>query len=131
MEKYLVTINLDIHRHQPMKTVISYCEKKVTIGVFDEIQIACIEGNKQLEILEKHFELNPNYNTKDRLKPNVNLGYPIVANWYLKTPFEFFLKVETLHFESIEDTINNVVDCVKKYKEFKRRNGRVIINNTN
>ena len=120
MEKYLVTIEFrysspPTHEYSGTSRI-----KKVTIGVFDEIKIACIEGNKQLEILEKHFELNPNYNTKDRLKPNVNLGYPIVANWYLKTPFEFFLKVETLHFESIEDTINNVVDCVKKYKEFKR-----------
>jgi len=119
MEKYLVTIEFRYSSPPTHENCDTYCEKKVTIGVFDEIQIACIEGNKQLEILEKHFELNPNYNTKDRLKPNVNLGYPIVANWYLKTPFEFFLKVETLHFESIEDTINNVVDCVKKYKEFK------------
>jgi len=120
MEKYLVTIEFrysspPTHEYSGTSRI-----KKVTIGVFDEIKIACIEGNKQLEILEKHFELNPNRKIRDRLNPNSIGGLLITDLGYLMTPFEFFLKVETLHFVSIEDTINNIVDCVKKYKAFKR-----------
>ena len=120
MEKYLVTIefrysSLPTHEYSGFFRI-----KKVTIGVFDEIKSACMEGNKQLEILETHFELNPNRKIRERLNPNSIGGLLITDLGYLMTPFEFFLKVETLHFVSIEDTINNVVDCVKKYKEFKR-----------
>lgn len=121
MEKYLVTIefrysSLPTHEYSGFFRI-----KKVTIGVFDEIKDACKEGNKQLEILEKHFELNPHYNRRERLDPSRIGGLFISELGYLTTPFAFFLKVETLHFEeSIEDTIDNVVDCMKKYKEFER-----------
>ena len=120
MEKYLVTIefrysSLPTHEYSGFSRI-----KKVTIGVFDEIKIACIEGNKQLEIFEKHFQLNPNRKIRERLNPSRIGGLLITDLGYLETPFEFFLKVETLHFESIEDTINNVVDCVKKYNDFER-----------
>jgi hypothetical protein len=115
MEKYLVTIEFR-YSSLPVTSGI----KKVTIGVFDDIKIACIEGNKQLEILETHFKLNPNYNRRERLNPSRIGGLLISELGYLETPFAFFLKVEPLHFVSIEDTINNVVDCVKKYNEFEK-----------
>jgi hypothetical protein len=120
MEKYLVTIEFRYSSPPTHEYSGFFRIKKVTIGVFDEIKDACKEGNKQLEILETHFQLNPHRKIRERLNPNSIGGLLITDLGYLMTPFEFFLKVETLHFVSIEDTINNVMDCVKKYKEFKR-----------
>lgn len=124
MEKYLVTIEFRYNK-APKYERDTYCSETVTIGVFDDLKQACDNGNKQLEIFERHFKLNPNYNRKERLNPN-QVG--IFKNWllvtnlgYLETPFDFFLKVETLRFGSIEDTINKVVACTKEYREYMNR----------
>jgi hypothetical protein len=37
----------------------------------------------------------------------------------LKTPFEFYAKIETLKIDDIEETIEGVVDSIKKYREHK------------
>lgn len=38
---------------------------------------------------------------------------------YLKTPFEFYAKIETLKYNPIDEAIEDVVSSLKRYKNWK------------
>lgn len=115
MEKYLVTIEFR-YNDSPNGEVI-------TIGVFDTRDEANLNGNKALEVFETKFKLNPNYNKKRRFSNNGGcFGYPeslISDSAYLQTPFAFYAKVTKLKYDDVEQTINNVLEKIKKYNEFR------------
>lgn len=102
--------------------------KKITIGVFDSYDSACLEGNVLMEKLENKFPLHrfPDGSTakKERFsKYGGSFGSKkslISDSAYLKTPFSFFAQITTLKYEGIDDTIEEVVGSVKKYKAYKR-----------
>ena len=115
MEKFLVTMEYT-YRDVPDWSDTTYREKIDTVGVFDSIEEAIEEGNKVLIELEKHFELNPNYNRKYRLSKNNRL----ISNLpYLVTPFTFFLKLKKLQYNNCKDSIREVLQCVENYKKYK------------
>ena len=115
MEKFLVTMEYR-YKDAPDWSDSTYREKVDTIGVFNNIQEAIEEGNKVLIELEKHFEINPNYNRKDRLSKNNRL----ISNLaYLVTPFTFFLKVEKLKYNDCKDSIKEVLQSIENYKKYK------------
>ena len=91
--------------------------KTVTIGVFDTFDEAIIEGNKQLEVLEKHFKLNTNWNRKDRFSKSggcFGSAKKLVTNLaYLQTPFDFYAKITELKYFDLEDTIVEVLKDIK------------------
>ena len=89
MIKYLVTLEYR-YNEKPNSLGGTYRSKIDTIGVFDEIEKAIINGNNILIELEKHFKLNQNYNRKSRLSEDKKL---ITNLGYLITPFDFFLKI--------------------------------------
>ena len=128
MEKFLLTIEFR-YKEIPKSDILSeHKSKTTTIGVFDDFDTACIEGNKLLSNLESKFPLHvfPNGKgvaKKERFSKNggcfgskKNL---ITRLAYLKTPFEFYAKIETLKMDDIEETIEGVVDSIKKYRENK------------
>lgn len=126
MEKYLLTFEFrysDAPKHDDDYTNRN---KTITIGVYDDFENACKEGNKNLEILEDNFKLNPNYNRKERFSKNggcFGSKKNLITNLaYLKTPFEFYAKITTLRYDSIGDTIDIVIDSVKRYRNFKAIN---------
>jgi hypothetical protein len=41
---------------------------------------------------------------------------------YLKTPFEFYAKIETLEYSPIDEVIENVVSALKRYINYKNNN---------
>jgi hypothetical protein len=100
--------------------------KTITIGVFDTLEEAIVEGNKAMEVFEDYFKLNPHYNTKERFSKNGGcFGYPkrlITALGYLHTPFEFYTKIEELKYDDVDKTIIEVLKSVDRYKEYKRKN---------
>lgn len=102
-------------------------ETIITIGVYDSYDEACTAGNKLLESLEKIFPLhkfpNGTYAGRNRFSKN---GGPfggrrsLVTNLaYLQTPFSFYAKIETLKYASIDETISNVIESIKRYREYK------------
>lgn len=129
MEKHLVTIEFR-YKEIPKSDIYSeHKSKKVTIGVFDDFEEACEIGNLLLKTLESKFDLHvfPNgKGTAKRERFSKNGGCfgskkNLITNLaYLKTPFEFYAKITTLKFDSIAETIDGVVDSVKKYREFKK-----------
>ena len=116
-EKYLVTIEfryLDAPKHDHD---FSHNTKTITIGVFDNFEDACNSGNKVLENdFESRFELNKNWNRKERFSKNKTL---ITDLAYLKTPFVFFAEITKLNHSPIEKMIDNVIEARNRYKDYK------------
>lgn len=127
MKKYPVTLEFRYSDVEVPEHDIFHRSRKITIGVFDTMDDACENGNKALEILESKFELNPAYSRRERLSKNGGCfggAKNLVTNLgYLKTPFQFFLKVTTLSFDSVEAAVAEVMEAVGRYKKFKLEEG--------
>ena len=127
MTKELVSIEFR-YMDKPKNEAFSGHESKtITIGVYDTLDEAIIEGNKALEVLESKFKLHifPDGREakKDRFgKTNDCFGNPtrLITNLaYLKTPFEFYAQIKQLKFNDVEETIGEVLEAGKRYKEHK------------
>jgi hypothetical protein len=127
MESFLVTIEFR-YSDKPDSHDSTSRNKKVTIGVYDTFDEACIGGNKLMETLESKFPLHvfPNGRgtaKKERFSKNggcFGSKHVLISNLaYLKTPFVFYAKITTLKKTPVDDTINSVVNSVNRYKEYK------------
>lgn len=126
MTKELVTIEfryLDIPRSEHFSGNET---KTITIGVFDTFDEAIVEGNKALEVLEKHFSLNLAWNRKSRFSKNggcFGSEERLISDMaYLQTPFSFFAKITQLKYNDVEETINEVLEARKRYINHKNKN---------
>ena len=123
MEKELLTIDFRYNDKPKDADSIEYKSKRITIGVFDTLDEAIIEGNKALEIFEKHFKLNSHWNRKDRFSKNgAPFGYAnrlITPLAYLQCPFDFYAKITQLKYGDVNQTILEVLESVDRYKEYK------------
>lgn len=124
MEKFLVTIEFryeDAPKYDGESP--EHITKKITLGVFDTRDEANVSGNKALEVFEKHFNLNPNYNKKVRFSNNGGcFGSPkdLISNLaYLQTPFSFYAKITKLKYGDVEESILNAIEAVKRYREYQ------------
>lgn len=123
MIKELVTIEFR-YRDKPKGEWDSVHQNKtITIGVFDTLEEAIVEGNKALEIFEKHFKLNTAWNKKERFSKNggcFGTANRLITDLaYLQTPFSFFAKIEKLTYADVEETILGVLEANKRYKDYK------------
>jgi hypothetical protein len=123
MTKELVTIEFRYHDKPQYDRDSGYQNKTITIGVFDTFEEAIIEGNKALEVFEKHFKLNTAWNKKDRFGKNngcfgsaTRLITPLA---YLQCPFDFYAKITKLTYGDVEQTILEILDATKRYREYK------------
>jgi len=121
----LVTIEFR-YKDKPKSEVFSGSESKtITVGVFDTFDEAIEAGNKALEVFEKHFKLNVHHNKKNRFgKNNGCFGYStrlIIPLAYLQCPFDFYAKITTLKFQDAEQTILDVLEAEKRYREYKNK----------
>lgn len=128
MEKYLVRIEFRYSDAPETEDGYTSRNKMITIGVYDTFKEACQNGNNLLEVLESKFELHQYPDTgrkapKERFSKN---GGPfgskndLVTNLaYLKTPFEFYAKIETLKYNPIDEVIEEVVSASKRYMDYE------------
>lgn len=127
MTKELVTIEFRYNDKPISEDFGGYKTKTITIGVFDTLDEAIVEGNKALEIFEKKFKLHvfpKGYSAaKERFSKNggcFGSANKLISNLaYLQTPFTFYAKITTLKYEDLEQTIFNVLEAGKRYKEYK------------
>jgi len=123
MEKHLLTIEFRYSDAPKTEDGSTYENKTITLGVFDTFDEAAIEGNKAMEVFEKHFKLNTHWNRRDRFSKNGGcFGYPnrlITPLAYLQTPFDFYAKITTLKYEDVEQTILSVLEATKRYRNYK------------
>ena len=126
MEKYLLSIEFRYKEIPESELISENKSKKLTIGVFNDFKKACIEGNKLMENLESKFNIHVFPNGKGNAKKQrfSNNGGPfgskktLISNLaYLKTPFCFYAKIDTLKMDDVNRTIDQITDSIKKYKE--------------
>lgn len=127
MEKYLVRIEFRYYDAPETEDGITSKSKKVTIGVYDTFEDACQNGNNLLEVLESKFELHQfpdgSKASKERFSKNggcFGSKNTLVSNLaYLKTPFDFYAKIETLKYSPIDEAIESAVSAAKRYIKYK------------
>lgn len=127
MEKYLVKIEFRYSDAPETEDGSTSKNKMVTIGVYDTFEDACRNGNNLLEALESKFELHqfPDGSKASKKRFSKNGGCfgsknTLVTNLaYLKTPFEFYAKIETLKYNPIDEAIEDVVSSSKRYRDYK------------
>lgn len=126
MEKYLVRIEFRYSDAPETEDGYHSKNKMVTIGVYDTFEEACKNGNNLLEVLESKFELHQypdgSKASKERFSKNGGLfggKNTLVTNLaYLKTPFEFYVQIETLKYDPIDEVIKEVVSASKRYRNY-------------
>ena len=126
MEKYLLTIEFRYQDMPKYENDSGSSIKKITLGVFDDFDDACKKGNNTMEYLESRFKLHVFPSgldaKKDRFSKNGGCfggKKDLISNMaYLKTPFTFYAKITTLKYDSIEQSIDDVLESIKRYKNY-------------
>jgi len=128
MTKELVTIEFRYLDKPKGEHDSEHKSKTITIGVYDTLEEAIVEGNKVLEILENQFKLHVFPNNKgeakrERFSKNggcFGSANRLISNLaYLQTPFAFYAKIEKLTYADIEQTITEVLEAKKRYIEYQ------------
>ena len=130
MEKYLVTIEFRYKDAPLYEDGPTTRNKVVTIGIYDDFEQACIHGNNLLRTLESMFPLHrfPGGRKAPKERFSKNGGAfgsrkTLITNLaYLTTPFEFYAKIQTLKYSDIKESVNEVVDSVKRYRSYNLQN---------
>ena len=97
--------------------------KTVTIGLFDTLDEAIIEGNKIISlILAKHFKVRGNDKFK---KHGLVGGQPcrLISNCFYSNGIQYFAKIEKLCFSDIELTILEAKQALKRRKAYREDMG--------
>src|SRR5690554_5505803 len=103
MKKYIVTIEFRYTEIPKSKHLSGHTNKVITIGIFDDFDQACVEGNKVLEMLESKFPLHvfPKGRGTAKRERLSKTGGPFGSEnnlisdlAYLQTPFQFFVKID-------------------------------------
>lgn len=118
MEQYLITIEYRF-KGKPNRWDSTDYETKQTLGVFDTLEDAMKCGNEFLPLLEARWDLNPNYNKKERF--HKNMGMFIISDLaYIKTPFTFYAKIEKLRYFDSEILLDEITKSCYDYKQYKK-----------
>ncbi|GEM_PF-1132037 len=130
METYLLTIEFRYADAPNAKLDSTVRDKIITIGTYDDFELACIHGNKALETLESRFELHrfPDGSLAEKYRFSTNGGCfggknNLVTNLaYLKTPFHFYAKITTQKHGDINETVDEVLASLKRHKQYLTEN---------
>lgn len=119
MTKELLTIEFRYH-DKPKSEAFSGCETKtITIGVFDTLEDAVVEGTKVVAELAKSFEVR--HDDKFAIKGLFGLPNRLVTNCCYPTKgIQFFAKITKLEFNSLDETIAETFKAFDRYKEYKK-----------
>jgi hypothetical protein len=127
MTKELLTIEFRYHDKPKGDWDSEHKNKTITLGVFDTLEEAIVEGNKAMEVFEKHFKLHTfpdGRNAKnDRFSKSggcFGMAQRLITPLaYLRCPFDFYAKITTLTYSDVEETILEVLKSIERYKEHK------------
>lgn len=118
LDKELLTIEFR-YIDEPMSEDFSgYKKKTITVGIFDTLEEAIIEGNKVLEVLGKTFEVRE----EDKFKLKCLFGSPnrLATNTCYPTKgVQYFANITPLKFDDLGDTIAETFRALERYKSYK------------
>lgn len=120
MTKELLTIEFRYH-DKPKGEWDSGCPNKtITIGIYETLEEAIVEGNKTLEVLSKTFEVRP----EDKFKLKALFGSPqrLVTNCCYSTKgIQYFAKITKLEFSDLTETVEETFKAFDRYLEYKKQ----------
>lgn len=120
MTKELLTVELRYDSLNKYKEEQSNTET-ITVGVYDDLKTAIIEGNKILDKIAGYWDDNKKTKNKmERFKESYLQGHPkrLVSDLSVthNTGVRVFAKIEQLKFKDVEQTVK---DSIKKARELK------------
>lgn len=118
MKKELVTIEFRYHDKLMDRDCSDYKNKTITVGIFDTLEQAILEGNKAIDILSNKFEVR----SDDKFSLNYLFGRPqrLVTNTCYPTKgVQYFAKIEQLNFVDLNDSIKEVFESADRYRKYK------------
>jgi hypothetical protein len=127
MEKYLVQIEfrynaMTVHNSEPEIGRVNYTH---TIGIFEDFDSACNAGNNFLEEqLESRYKRIAGSSLHNRFSRDGLFGSrtTLITNLgYLRTPFEFFAKIQTLKTWDAASVITEIEMSGAECIAFKKR----------
>lgn len=126
MKKYLLTLELRYTNVKNDET--DYTTNITTIGVYDEAQEAYNAGNNICELLESKYKTHVfpggNEAKKERFSKNGSCfgsaNHLITDLAYLKTPFNFFLKITILKHNNIDEVLKEAEEARKRLIKYKQ-----------
>ena len=116
MKKYLLDVEFR-YRVVPRGEFCSDSEsKKVTIGVFDDLDEAINKGNEVVTKLEKDgkFSFGDKFKKIDYSGRHTNL----VCDFFQKHKVEVFIHLETLHYDDLDEVMTNAFSSQEKYNKW-------------
>ena len=119
MKKEMVSIEFRYHDKPKSHLFSGSKDKTITIGIFDTLEEAIVEGNKALDVLAKSFEVR----SDDRIVLKGLFGAPtkLVTNCCYPTKgIQYFAKIVTLKFDDLSETIYETFKAFDVYKEYKQ-----------
>lgn len=120
MTKELLTVEFRYHDTPKWEGGGSFNSKTLTIGIYDTLEEAIIDGNKIIDELSKYFEVR----SDDKFSLHGIVGCPmrLVSNTCYSTKgIEYFAKITCLKFENFTETIRETFCAFERYKEFKQK----------
>lgn len=118
MKHYLVTIEFIYYVVSNTKTKQIY--KEITSGIFLDLDDAIEDGNKILEKLENKYELCGKPKRFSKSTYGVYGPATLITNGgYLKIPFNFYIRIETLNYDSIDNVIQEAHNGMEEYLKYK------------
>lgn len=117
MKKYICEIEFRYNDIPTFLETSSIFQKKITIGIYDDIDIAIENGNNALKTLsEKGFEIRPNDKfIKGKFLFVSNCCYPTKG-------ISYFASIITLSFEDISSVIDELYKAKERFEFFKKSN---------
>lgn len=90
--------------------------KTVTVGIYDTLEEAVVEGNKLIGVLSHWFEVRAD----DRFEVNSVIGPKrLVTNTCYHKGVQYFAKITALHFDNMETVIDGAFSAASRYAAFK------------
>src|SRR5690606_6228317 len=120
MNKELLTVEFRYHDAPKLEGVGEYRTKRITIGIYDTLEEAIIEGNKVIDILSKTFQVRP----EDRFKKVHLFGSPcrLVTNTCYHTyGIQYFAKITQLKFDDMNEVVTETFRAYGRYREYKNK----------
>lgn len=126
MEKHLVTLELRYNDSPKYGDDHRQCiSKTITIGVYDDFQEACDDGNAMLELLETRYPFHvfpDGTSRKERFSLRggcFGSKKALITNLaYLKTPFDFYAKIDTLKYGNVVTSCVEAAAATKRYRDY-------------
>ena len=123
VSKEIVSIEFRYKSLNKYKDDYYHNSDKLTVGIFDSLEEAVIEGNKVLEKISHYFDDNKQtLNKIERFSLMGFLGRPnkLVTDVGVRhsTGVQMFAKIETLKFSDVEEHLKT---CFSKVEEYKNK----------